>query len=215
MATQLCHCTYYICALKNQHMYPMRHIFFLLFMGLMPLICLAQEENCLIKIDERDPFDSLRTVATEGVGVGFLIPSLFEEEDGPKLIDEATLLPLYSETDSMRIVFLTFLVPEYHYEVIGRGVNVKILTDSSEVIGLYNVPDEGVFDDSSNMRVYQHTCLVPMDVYYKLTYNKIAAIRINYRDSEHTIMMNEQQGERLRHLMRCLGQSVGFWPLKP
>ncbi len=192
------------------------------YLGVLLLLLLAagvsaqkKPADCRIEVDERDPFDSLRTIAAEAINIGYIIPSLYEERKGPKLIEEAKALPMYSGRDSIRAVFLTLLVPEYHFEVAEKGFFVKVLTDSSEVFALYTIPDEGVFDKTTNMRTYQHTCLLPMDIYYKLTYNRIVRIRIKYRDRERDIELSEKQGESLRASLQCVGLAAGLLPRIP
>ena len=95
------------------------------------------------------------------------------------------------------------------------GMNVKFLLDDDSVIGLYNIPDEGEFDRTINMRVYQHTCAVPMDYYYKLAYHKIVQIRIEYDKQNRTLKLSKEQQEHLRASFQCIGKQVDLYPIKP
>ena len=177
---------------------------------------LAQKTaDCKIAFDEIDSFDSLRVIGAEPVAIGYLIPSMYEMEDGPKLIQEAEVIMLYTENDSISGFFLNVVIPEYKLQPIASGMNVKFLLDDDSVIGLYNIPDEGIFDRDINMRVYQHTCLVPMDYYYKLAYHKITQIRIEYDKQNRTLKLNNKQQESLRASFQCVGRQIDLYPIKP
>ena len=171
--------------------------------------------NCPIAFDEVDPFDSLRTVGSEVVALGYMIPSKYELEDGPKIIEEAEAILLYSENDSISSFFFHLFIPEYKLQAIKEGMNVKLLLDDDSVIGFYNVPDEGEFDRTINMRVYQHTCPIPLDYYYKLAYHKVAQIRVEYEKQNRTLILSEKQQEALRTAIQCVGRRIGLYPIKP
>lgn len=170
--------------------------------------------DCKIAFNEIDPFDSLRLVAAEPVAVGYLVPSKYEEVDGPKIIEEAEIITIYSENDSINGFFFNLVTPEYKLQPIEPGMNVKLLLSDTTVIGLYNFPDEGEFDRSINMRVYQHTCALPLDYFYLLAYHRIVQIRIEYKRQNRTIKLNEAQGEALRKSIQCVGQEVGLYPIR-
>ncbi|WP_020538560.1 hypothetical protein [Lewinella cohaerens] len=171
--------------------------------------------KCAIAFDEVDPFDSLRTIGSEVVALGYLIPSRYELEDGPKIIEEAEAILLYSENDSISSFFFNLVLPEYKLQPIKPGMNVKLLLDDDSVIGFYNIPDEGEFDRTINMRVYQHTCPIPLDYYYKLAYHKVAQIRVEYEKQNRTLMLNDEQQEALRAAIQCVGRRIGLYPIKP
>lgn len=194
-----------------------RTLFLFLVCGVGPLVgAFAQNDaNCAIAFDEVDPFDSLRTIGSEVVALGYFIPSRYEEVNGPKIIEEAEAILLYSENDSISGFFFNLVVPEYTLQPIKAGMNVKLLLDDDSVIGFYNVPDEGEFDRTINMRVYQHTCPIPLDYYYKLAFHKIAQIRVEYERRNHTIILSERQQEALRKSIQCVGRQIGLYPIKP
>lgn len=176
----------------------------------------AQEAiDCPIAFDEVDPFDSLRTIASEKVALGYLIPSKYETVDGPKIIEEAEAILIYNENDSISGFFFNLVMPEYKLQPIRAGINVKLLLDDGSVIGFYNFPDEGEFDRTINMRVYQHTCAVPLDYYYKLAYHKVAQIRVEYERQNRTLKLNDQQQEALRTAIQCVGRQIGLYPINP
>lgn len=179
------------------------------------MLSAQQEVDCPIAFDEVDPFDSLRTIASETVALGYLIPSRFETVDGPKIIEEAEAILIYSENDSISGFFFNLVLPEYKLQPISPGMNVKLLLDDESVIGFYNFPDEGEFDRNTNMRIYQHTCAVPLDYYYKLAYHKIAQIRVEYDRQFRTIKLSKRQQEALRSSIQCVGRQIGLYPINP
>jgi hypothetical protein len=191
---------------------------FLLLPALFLFIFTASAQNkvkCDIAFDEVDPFDSLRTIGSEVVALGYMIPSRFEEENGPKIIEEAEAILIYSENDSISSFFFHLVIPEYKLQPIKSGMNVKLLLDDDSVIGFYNIPDEGEFDRTINMRVYQHTCPIPLDYYYKLAFHKVAQIRVEYERMNHTLVLSERQQEALRKSIQCVGRQIGLYPVKP
>ena len=171
--------------------------------------------QCKPSINETDPFDSVHTVAGKIINIGDLVPSKFETVDGPKLIEEAKLLFSYSEKDSIRSFFLIVAVQEWEYQRVSNDFNVLLLLDDGQVIELMNFSDQGTFDASTNMRLYQHTCLIPMDLVFALTYLKLDKIRINYRDSKRTLTLKPLQQEEFRKTIRCVGEASGLLPVIP
>lgn len=189
-------------------------IVYLLFLLISTFIVQAQKD-CKISFDEIDPFDSLHTVGSETVALGYLIPSKFEEMDGPKVIEEAEAILLFTENDSISGFFINLVIPEYSLQPISSGINVKFLLEDTTVIGLYNYPDEGIFDRTINMRVYQHTCALPLDYFYLLAYHKVTQIRIEYDKQNKTLKLNEEQRLAFRKAIQCLGVAVDLYPIKP
>lgn len=178
----------------------------------------AQEApiNCQIEVDEIDPFDSLRTVASASFPVGNFLINQVETIDGPKLAPEAEAMVMFSQKDSLSVIFLHLELPEYHYVRTEKGWNVKFLMQSdSSIVGFYTVPDEGTFSKETNMRHYQHTALIPMDTYYRLANDTVALIRVEYENHRRTIAPTPAQQAMLREAFRCVGERVGFYPRKP
>ncbi|MCB0569215.1 MAG: hypothetical protein KDC66_05610 [Phaeodactylibacter sp.] len=193
----------------------MRSLFLLLL--LIGTAATALPAQCKFSADEVDEFDSTRLVSSLPVSVGLLIPSRFETAKGPKIIDQAKMLFSHTESDqdSINSFFLTIAVPEYDYQPIEQGKNVLLAFADSTVIALYNFPDQGTFDTGTNMRLYQHTCIVPVDVYYRLSYTPVEKIRIRYTNQKKTIALSKKQQKELKEAVRCVGQAVGFLPAKP
>ncbi|RMF01336.1 MAG: hypothetical protein D6772_04990 [Bacteroidetes bacterium] len=176
----------------------------------------AQETlPCRIAIDEVDPFDSLRTIASESVALGYLIPSQYETIDGPKLIEEADAIMLYSETDSISGFFLNLSLPEYRIQPVEAGFNVKFLLADSTVIGFYTFSEQGDFDRSINMRYYHHTAAIPLDYYYRIAFQEVMMIRVEYKRKVRTLTLNAKQRRELQRIIQCVGERAGLYPVKP
>jgi len=165
--------------------------------------------------DEIDPFDSLRTVASQSLAVGKMLVSQVETIDGPLLTPEAEAMVMFTENDSLNVLFLHLELPEYRYVRTAPGFNIKLKMASDTIIGFYTVPDLGTFSKETNMRHYQHTGLVPMDLYYRLTTDLVSILRVEYENHRRTIELSEQQQLTLREAFRCVGERVGWYPLKP
>lgn len=173
---------------------------------------LSQCEDIFDKIDE---FDSTRVVMAQTVNIGYMIPSMFETENGAKMIEQAKLLFTYTEGDSINSFFMTLATAEYSYLSIENGDNVLIKLSDDEVIPLFTVSDRGEFDRTTNMRVYLHTCLIPLDLFYRLTHVYIEKIRINYKGKDSTIEILPKQQEAIRNAVRCVGKASNLFPIKP
>ncbi|PHN03953.1 hypothetical protein [Flavilitoribacter nigricans] len=188
-----------------------KHCFWLVLL----LLSVDLSAQCEIAFDEIDEFDSLRTVASSSVAFGYMVPSLYETVSGPRLIEEGKAIVMYSENDTINSFFLTLAIPEYTFQPIEAGFNVRMKLSDGEVISFYNVPDRGTFDDTTNMRLYQHTIIVPLDMFYRLTFSTIEAIRIEYKKLKRTFKLNEEQQDAIRDAMQCVGRQVELYPVKP
>lgn len=171
--------------------------------------------QCNLIHNKVDEFDSTRTVAAKAVNVGFIIPSNFETPEGPKMIEEGKLLFSYSEHDSIRGFFLIVALQEREYLRVDNDYNVLLMLEDNQIIELMNFSDQGVFDSGTNMRLYQHTCIVPLDLFYALTHLKIAKIRIQYRTYKHTVELSEGQQEAFRVSVRCVGEALNMLQIRP
>lgn len=172
--------------------------------------------KCTLAVDEIDTFDSTHTVAAKPVNIGYQIPSQFLLDNGNnKMIEQGKALFSYSENDSINSFFLTLAMVEYKYFSIEPGFNVLLLLSNQQVVGLFNVPDKGEFDKSTNMRIYQHTCVVPLDLFYALTLQKIQSIRIEYNGYKKTLEILPEQQDAIQEAVRCVGEAVGLYPIKP
>lgn len=186
------------------------------------LLCLcgssyAAQGQCKIAFDEVDKFDKTRLVGAETVAFGYLVPSLFETANGPRMVEEGRMLFTYSEHDSISSFFMTLFIPEFNYQSIEKGFNVllKLAGEEDEIVGLYNVPDQGTFDKTLNMRLYEHTCVMPLDMFYRLAFSKIELIRIVYKNQKRTFTLSPEQQTAMQQAMHCVGKQVGLYPVKP
>jgi hypothetical protein len=192
----------------------MRLLFFFFSALLLPLALGAQ---CKLAVDEIDEFDSTRLVVARPVPIGSYIPTRYETVKGARIVDQGTLIFSYTESDldSVNSFFLTITLPEYEYQPIESGQNVLIAFADSAVVALLNFPDRGHFDPNTNMRLYQHTCVVPVDVFYRLAYADVLKIRIRYENQKKTLTLTKKQQKELKAAVRCVGEAVGFAPIKP
>lgn len=191
--------------------------FSLLAVGAAALLPLSAQAQCAFATDTTDVFDSTRLVISEPIPVGLLIPSLYETVDGPKVIEEAEVAFTFMEgdVDNINSFFLTIAAPEYDFRKIEAGRNVIIAFEDTSAVQLLNYPDRGVFSKATNMRVYQHTCIVPIDVLYRMASYNILGIRIRYQGKKRTIMLTKDQQQALRAAVKCASEAVGFAPLSP
>lgn len=175
------------------------------------------QAQCTFAADTIDPFDSTRLVISEPIPIGFLIPSLYETVDGPRIIEEAEVAFSFIEGDVDRInsFFLTIATPEYDFRKIEAGRNVIIAFEDTSAVQLLNYPDRGVFSKETNMRVYQHTCVVPIDILYRMASFNVFGFRIRYKGKKRTIILTKDQQEALRKAVKCASEAVGFGPLSP
>lgn len=177
----------------------------------------ALQAQCEFAADTIDPFDSTRLIISKPMPIGLLIPSLYETVDGPKIIEEAEIAFSFMEgdVDSINSFFLTIAAPEYDFQKIEAGRNVIIAFEDTSAVQLLNYPDRGVFSKETNMRIYQHTCIVPIDVLYRMAAYDVLGIRIRYEGQKRTIMLNEDQQKALRQAVICASEAAGFSPLNP
>ena len=159
--------------------------------------------------------NSTRVLSAHPISVGNLIPSLYETEDGPLFIPEAKMMFTFSENDSLKSFFITIALPEYEYQPIENDYNVYLKLSDGGVVRLYNVPDRGTFDRNTNMRLYQHTCIVPLDYFSRFTFSFIEKIRVSYKFQNKDFDITPKQQEELRAAIQCVGRATGLYPVKP
>ena len=189
-------------------------VFFLGVAGWMLTASLVHGQ-CKLIHDKVDEFDSTRTVAAKPVNVGFILPSNFETPEGPKMIEEGKLLFSYSERDSIHGFFLIVALQEREYLRVDNDYNVLLMLEDNQIIELMNFSDQGLFDSGTNMRLYQHTCVVPLNLFYALTHLKITKIRIQYRTYKHTVELSDRQQEAFRASVRCVGEALNMLQVRP
>lgn len=203
--------------------------FFLFNLGLYTL-----HAQCDFAINEIDDFDSTHTVVTKSINIGYLVPSNYQTADGYKMIEEAKAMFTFSQNDTLNAFFLVLGVAEREFLTVEEGFSVILKIESlqdttdlgeevpkvkpekgSDLIGLYTVPDRGSFDKNTNMRIYTHTCLVPLDQVFTLSYANIEKIRINYKNSRRTITLTKEQQVAIKKAVQCVGETMKLFPIKP
>lgn len=167
-------------------------------------------------IEDVDDFDSTLLVTSLPISIGYMIPSQFETIDGFKLVEEGKLLISFTENDSIDAFFLTLAVQEREFLKIQSDKNVLLQLSNNQIVGLLNVADKGVFDRSTNMRRYQHTCVVPYDQLFNLSYHTIQQIRIMYDGGYyHDIKLTLEQQEIVKQSINCLAERLNVMVVKP
>lgn len=191
----------------------MYKLHFLIFTLLLVFFQLGAQ--CDLALNEVDEFDSTRVISAAPISIGNIIPSMYETADGPLFIDEAKIMFTFSENDSLKSFFITLAIPEYEYQPIEKGFNVYLKLSDGGVVRLYNVPDNGKFDRHTNMRLYQHTCVVPLDYFSRFTFSFIEKIRVSYKFQNRDFDITPEQQEALRESVQCVGKATGLYPVKP
>jgi hypothetical protein len=186
-------------------------LFLFLFLGVRFLL-LGQ---CTFSINELDEFDSTLIIATPAVNIGYLIASEYLEEDGIKLIEEAKVILSYGELNNYSNLFLTLVTPERSFSEIEPGTNLLLKLSNDTIVGLINYPDRGTFNRSINMRIYNHTAIIPIDVFFALAHYPIEKIRINYNSKKRNINVTPNQASEILKHIRCLGEGAGLLPVQP
>ncbi|MEN0005155.1 MAG: hypothetical protein AAF798_13470, partial [Bacteroidota bacterium] len=72
-----------------------------------------------------------------------------------------------------------------------------------------------VFDSETNMRIYHHSCIVPLDAFYRMASAKIEKIRVYYKDTKRTITLTSQQQAAVQQAVRCVGEAAKVYPVRP
>lgn len=181
-------------------------------------IQLAAQCGEILVYDQVDEFDSTRVVTGPSINIGYMVPSNFQTLDGFKMVEEAKLLFGFTRQDTVNAFFVVLAVAEREYYSTENGDNVlfKIVFDELEdVVGFYTASDRGVFDPDTNMRIYHHTSIVPVDSFYKLTNAGIERIRVYYENYKHTIVLTAEQQAAIRAAVRCVGEAAKLYPVRP
>lgn len=172
--------------------------------------------QCDFYTEDLDDFDSTLTVVSNPVNLGYMIPSEYETVDGPKMVEEGKMLVSYAENDSINSFFLTIGLLERTFIKAESGMNVRLKLSNDKIVTLLNLPDRGTFDRTTNMRIYQHTCILPLDMYYLLTYHKIEKIRVEYPGhAPHDLTLSVEQQDAILEALKCVGERANLYPVKP
>lgn len=220
----------------------MKQVFFIFFLAVFnTTLGFAQ---CDISMDVVDEFDSIQTIISKPINVGYTIPSNFQTADGYKMIEEGKILFTYTQNDSINGFFLVLGLAERDFYNFEEGYNVLVkLKDPSklpgsklnkqdaaikaaldsvkekgpedDIIGFYTIPDRGTFDKQTNMRIYTLTCVIPIEMVFSLTYFRIEKIRINYKGFKHTLVLTSSQQDAVAKAIKCVGEAAKLFSVKP
>ncbi len=166
--------------------------------------------QCSIAIDKHDEFDSTRLVATHPMNLGFLIVSgnVPEDLEGKEYVEEAKALFSYSDEKNIRSFFLSLLVVERKFHMIGNDFNVSLKFKDGQIITLLNTPENGEFDRDVLMWKYLHTCVVPLEIFHMMKNDLVEKIRINYKNYKKTIELEESQQLALQEAVKCVEERL-------
>ena len=174
--------------------------------------------QCDSLIYDIDPFDSTYIVAAPHVNIGFTIPSNYQTLEGFKMIEEGKVLFSYTGNDTIGTLFLTLALAERNFHTIESETKEQVLVmlESGRIEGLLNFSDRGTFDSGTNMRIYTHTCALPLDMLYLLSVDPIAKFRVYYDGGyKRTIELTPQQKLQVAASLQCIGEEMGIFPKKP
>ena len=192
----------------------MKQLLILVFL-LTSLLAYSQKP-CNIAIETVDEFDSTRLVVSQPVNIGYLIPSNHRSADADRpMVEEAKLLFSFSENDTLGAFFFMIAAAERDYYSIDTGYNVYVVLSDGTLLEMMDYPDKGVIDDKTLLRIYTHTCVTPVEFFYLMADTYIERIRIVYKTHKRTIKLSPEQQEEVRHAIRCVGEKLQFYPIRP
>lgn len=175
----------------------------------------AAHAQCKVAVETIDEFDSTRLVVSQPVNIGNMIPSNHRNADGMLMVEEAKLLFSFTENDTLGAFFFTIAAAEREYYATEEGYNVYLIMADGTLLGMMNYPDKGTMDDKTLMRIYTHTCVAPVQYFFIMADTYIDRIRILYKGHKRTIKLTPEQREEARKAIRCVGEKLYFYPIKP
>jgi len=196
-----------------QNTQNMKRLLLMTFLWLTTLAAVSAQ--CKVAVETIDEFDSTRLVVSHPVNIGNMIPSNHRNADGMLMVEEAKLLFSFTENDTLGAFFLTIAAAEREYYGVENGYNVYLILADGTLLELMNYPDKGEMDDKTLMRIYTHTCVAPVQFFYLMADTYIDRIRILYKGYKRTIKLTPEQQEEARNAIRCVGEKLFFYPLKP
>jgi hypothetical protein len=186
----------------------MRQLLLIIFLS--TAFCRFVNAQCNIAIDEYDEFDSTRLIATQPMNLGFLIVSgnVPEDLEGKEYVEESKAIFSYSDEKNIRSFFLSLMVAERKFHMIGNDFNVSLKFKGGQIITLLNVPENGEFDRDILMWKYLHTCVVPLEIFHLMKNDVVEKIRINYKNYKKTIELEEKQQQALQQAVLCVEERL-------
>jgi hypothetical protein len=175
----------------------------------------AAHAQCKVAVETIDEFDSTRLVVSQPVNIGNMIPSNHRNADGMLMVEEAKVLFSFTENDTLGAFFLTIAAAEREYYTTEEGYNIYLIMADGTLLEMMNYPDKGAMDDKTLMRIYTHTCVAPVQYFFIMADTYIDRIRILYKGHKRTIKLTPEQQEEARKAIRCVGEKLYFYPIKP
>lgn len=191
----------------------MKRLLLMIFLWLTTLA--AAHAQCKVAVETIDEFDSTRLVVSQPVNIGNMIPSNHRNADGMLMVEEAKVLFSFTENDTLGAFFLTIAAAEREYYATEEGYNVYLIMADGTLLEMMNYPDKGTMDDKTLMRIYTHTCVAPVQYFFIMADTYIDRIRILYKGHKRTIKLTPEQREEARKAIRCVGEKLYFYPIKP
>lgn len=173
---------------------------------------------CQVALDTLDEFDSTRMIATLPIDIGYLVPTKNMAEDlgGRNLTEEAKVVFSYAESgDNIRSFFLSLVVVENQFLKIENGLNIYFKLGNGKIVNIYNVPDRAELNREIIMWTYQHTCVIPLEVFHLMKNEKIEKIRIIYEGHKRTITLEPDQQQALQNAVSCVDERLRMDVSKP
>jgi hypothetical protein len=168
--------------------------------------------QCKIAIDTLDEFDTSRLIATKPIVLGYLVPTDNAVKDlgGKQYVEEAKAIFSYSDENNIRSFFLTIGVVTRDFYMIDNDYNVllKFAGEEGVIMRLFNVPEKGEYDRDLLLWKYMHTCVVPLEIFHMMKNDRVEKIRINFRNYEHTIILEEKQQIALQDAVKCVEERL-------
>ncbi|MEY3051506.1 MAG: hypothetical protein RLY31_1291 [Bacteroidota bacterium] len=166
--------------------------------------------QCAIALDTLDDFDTTRIVAAAPVNLGFLVPTGNVEDElaGRQEVEEAKAIFSFANEKRIQSFFLTLGVVERRFYLSEPDYSVLLLFEDGNVMRLFHVPDQPVFDRELLLWKYVHTCVVPQEIFRMLKHTAVEKIRILYKDYKRTVVLEKHQQEALREAVRCVEEQV-------
>lgn len=186
----------------------MKHWLFIFSLFMLPSALFSQ---CEVAIDTLDDFDSTRLIATFPIKLGYVMATrnLTEDLDGKTYTDEAKAVFTYAESeDRIRSFFLTIVMADYDLLKIENDYNILIRFTDGQIIQLYNVPDKPELNRDILMWMYQHTCVIPLEIFHAMKNKTIEKIRINFDNAKRTLVLEEPQQLELQEAVKCVEEKI-------
>ncbi len=174
------------------------------------LFSLPLFSQCRIALDTLDEFDTTRLIATHPFDIGYLVASgnVAEDLEGEEFVPEAKAIFSYANEHGINSFFLTLGVVERKFYMIENDFTVRLKFKDGQIFELFNVPDAGEFDREILLWKYTHTCVVPIEIFQLMKFERVEKIRITYKNYKRTIELEEAQQIGLQQAVKCVEERL-------